>query len=509
MLFMHCNAKTCFKSHQNPKALRLCVVLFCFYLVMPSNKFTLKADNVLFQLPIKLIIRILCLHFYTDCGIIMTFNDADYGIIRNIPFSCESQLPPPYAKRGVSPNGTKPKKKEIVMSKQPEAKNRYLILIMGMIMQLCAGIIYMWSVFKGPVSEHLSWDPARAGITSSIMLATFVLGIIIGGRLQDKYSPKPVAMAGSIFLGAGMLLSAFVPQDMPWLIYVFYGFIGGFGVGCVYTTTVSIVQKWFPDKRGLATGMMVGAFGFSLVLFTPIAKFLLENWGVPNTFIFFGISLGVICFICSLFLSNPETAAAAGPAATAQKQFTTGEMLKTKEFYLLAFSMFFLLPAYFILNPLFISLGTERGLTPEMASFGLMLTGIASASGRLLTSWFSDYAGRKAAIVAITVITLIAALALIVAQGVWFLICIAAIAFCFGGSASVYAATTADLFGTKYNGLNFGCVMLGFGVSALVFQNVATLLSTELSFIVAASACVLTLALTAFLKIHKKEKKTA
>jgi len=186
-------------------------------------------------------------------------------------------------------------------------------------------------------------------------------------------------------------------------------------------------------------------------------------------------------------------------------------MLQTKEFYLLTFSMFFLLPAYFILNPLLKSLGIERGLTDSMATFGVMLTGVASASGRLLTSWFSDYAGRKGAIWLISLITLAAALVMIFAEGVLFLVCIAAIAFSFGGSASVYAATTADLFGTKHMGLNYGCVMTGFGVSALVFPIISNILSATgvytYSFMVAAAGCVITLILTAFLKVPGKVAK--
>lgn len=388
-------------------------------------------------------------------------------------------------------------------------KNRYLLLAMGMVIQLCAGIIYMWSVFKGPVSTHLSWDSASSAITSSIMLSTFVLGIIIGGRMQDKYSPSPVSLAGGVLLGLGMVLSAFVPQSSPWLIYVFYGIIGGFGVGCVYTTTVSVVQKWFPDKRGFATGMMVGAFGFSLVLFAPLTKVLLADWGVPKTFIFFGVLFIVICSVCSLFLHNPEVKQQGSASASTQKQYTTKEMLKTKEFYFLTLSMFFLLPAYFILNPLFISLGVERGLSESVATFGVMLTGIASASGRLLISWFSDYVGRKAGIATISLITLAAALVMIFAQGILFLICIAAIAFSFGGSASVYAATAADLFGTRHMGLNYGCVMVGFGASALIFQILSSSLSVTYSFIVAAATCVITLVLVAALKIPKKAAKKA
>lgn len=400
------------------------------------------------------------------------------------------------------------------MEKSPTVKNRYVILALGMIMQACAGIIYMWSVFKGPVATYLSWDPAAAAITSSIMLSAFVLGIILGGRMQDLYTPKPVAFAGSIILGLGMILASFVQPTTPWLIYIFYGVIGGFGVGCVYTTTVSVVQKWFPDKRGFATGMMVSAFGFSLVLFTQPTKILLADWGVPATFRLYGIVFLIICAACSLFLANPEVKPAQkGASANTQKQYTTLEMLKTGKFYLLAFSMFFLLPAYFILNPLFISLGVDRGLSENLAAVGVMITGIASASGRLLTSWFSDFAGRKAGIVAITVITFAAALCMISARGVFFLVCIAVIAFCFGGSASVFAATAADLFGTKNMGLNYGCVMVAFGVSALVFPIISSKLAATgvytYSFIIAAASCVITLVLTLLLKIPKKAKKTA
>ena len=164
----------------------------------------------------------------------------------------------------------------------------------------------------------------------------------------------------------------------------------------------------------------------------------------------------------------------------------------------------------FYTKPLFISLGMERGLTENLAAFGVMLTGVASASGRLLTSWFSDYAGRKGAIMLISLITLASSLVMIFAEGVLFLVCISAIAFCFGCSASVYAATAEDLFGTKHMGINYGCVMVGFGVSALIFPIISNLLSSigvyTYSFLVAAAGCAITLILIAFLKITEKVK---
>lgn len=392
-------------------------------------------------------------------------------------------------------------------------KNRYGVLVFGMLIQLCAGIIYMWSVFRGPVAEHLAWDPSQAALTSSIMLAVFVLGIIVGGKAQDKVGPKIVTIVGSLFLGVGMILTALVTREAPWLVYITYGVIGGFGVGTVYTATVSVIQKWFPDKRGFATGFMVAAFGFSLVIFAPLTSSLLAKSGVPFTFITFGVVFSVLCVLCALQIDNPPanyapSGVVAAKAQASKRQYTTSEMLKTGQFYLIALSLFCILPAYFILNPLFITLGAERGLSSQLAVLGVMITGIASAAGRLLTSWISDLVGRKRAVCGIIIITIASILTMIIAQGVLFLICIAAIAFGFGGAAGVYPAITADNFGTKHIGLNYGCVMVGFGTSALVFPIISNQLIKNgvytASFVLAAVTCIIALILVLLQKDPKK-----
>ncbi len=390
-------------------------------------------------------------------------------------------------------------------------KNRIAVLISGMLIQFCAGIIYMWSVFREPVATHLSWDAGSAAFTSSIMLACFVIGIVGGGRAQDKLGPRRVTMAGSVLIGAGMLLTSLVSSGMPWLVYVTYGIVGGLGVGAVYTCTVSTIQKWFPDKRGFATGMIVAAFGLSLVAFAPLAKMMLDSLGVSMTFIIFGGAFLVICLLASFFITAPpEGYMPAGfvpKKAVSAKQFATSEVLKTKKFYLIAGSMFFLLPAYFILNPLLMSLGVERGLTESLAVLGVMITGIASATGRLVISWASDKIGRVPAILLLGGIMLAAVLLMIIAQGVLFLVCIAAISFAFGGSSGVYAALTADNFGTKNAGLNFGCVMVAFGLSALISPVISNALASSgnytLSFVFSAASTVISIVLTALISKAK------
>ena len=394
-------------------------------------------------------------------------------------------------------------------TKAVKTKNRYSILIAGMIILLCAGIIYGWSVFKGPVAAHLAWDAGSAALTSSVMLFMFVLGIILGGRAQDKLGPKKVTLAGSILIGAGMASSAFITSGAPWLLYVTYGCSAGLGVGTVYMCTIAAVQKWFPDRRGFASGMVICAFGFSLVVFAPLAKFLLGIAGVPNTFLIFGAGFLAVCGISSLFIENPPEGYlpdgyTPAQAASSKRQYSPKEIIKTKQYYLLVFALCFTLPAYFILNPVFISLGTERGLSEGIALLGVTLTGIASAAGRLVIAWASDKTGRKPAMIAIAVIMLSASLTMTIAGGIMFLVCIVLIAFGFGGAASVYSTMTAESFGTKYGGMNFGLVMIGFGISALIFPIIAKNLiaggSYTSSFILAAAACIAAIVLVLLMK---------
>jgi OFA family oxalate/formate antiporter-like MFS transporter len=395
-----------------------------------------------------------------------------------------------------------------------KTKNRVIVLAAGMVIQFCAGIIYMWSVFRGPVAAHLNWDSADAALTSSIMLAMFVLGIIFGGYAQDKLGPMRVTLAGSVMIGAGMAATALITSGAPWLVYITYGVVGGLGVGTVYTATVATIQKWFPDKRGFASGMIVSAFGFSLVVFAPLAQAMLSGIGVTATFLVFGASFFVICGICSFAIKNPAQQTMPNKNNSAipvmqKRQYSPNEVIKTKQYYLLAGGLLFTLPAYFILNPVFLSLGANRGLSEDMALLGVALTGVSSAAGRLIISWISDKIGRKTAMIGIAVLILIASLVMIVGQGVLFLLCIMLISLSFGGASSVYAAMTAESFGTKYGGMNFGLVMLGFGVSALAFPIISTNVTANGSytgaFLLAAASSVVAVVLVLLMKNPTKK----
>ncbi|NLN72101.1 MAG: OFA family MFS transporter, partial [Thermoplasmatales archaeon] len=278
-------------------------------------------------------------------------------------------------------------------------------------------------------------------------------------------------------------------------------------VGIVYSCTVACVQKWFPDRRGFATGAMVGSFGFSLVIFSPLATSLLNSVGVPRTFMIFGISFMIICLGASVVLSNPS-AGYAVPGTVAkknmeQKQYTPKEVLRTPAFYFIMLTMFFTLPAFFVLNPHLVTLAAERGLAGYAVS-GVIITGLFSASGRLLITWLSDRIGRTQALFLIIFMTAAGVLMMIFARGALFLVCVALIAMAFGGAAGTLAAVTADHFGTKHMGTNYGLVTIGFGASALLFPFISTMISdTDLTpaFIISAIACAAAFVMVLMLKI--------
>lgn len=397
------------------------------------------------------------------------------------------------------------------------SKKRYAILMAGMVIQLCAGVIYMWAVFKAPVAEYLGRSPTDIALVSSIMLSAFVIGMLIGGTSQDKFGPKVVAVIGSAIMSVGILATSFVTSASADLIFLTYGIVGGLGVGIVYLCTIVCVQKWFPDRRGFATGAMVGAFGFSLVIFAPITKDLLVDVGVPGTFMTLGIAFMVICIGASLFISDPPkgyiVSGAIAKKNTDQKQYTPKEMVRTRSFYLISGSLFFILPAYFILNPNLVTLAVERGFS-GYAELGVMITGVFSATGRLSITWLSDRTGRTPALFLITIMTAIGIITLTFATGFLFLVCVAMISLAFGGASGTYAAVTADHFGTRNMGANYGIVTLGFGASALIFPFLSNLISAPgeftNAFILSALTCAMAFVLVIMLRMTgDKDKKVS
>ena len=351
------------------------------------------------------------------------------------------------------------------------------VLIAGSIMQLFLGILYVWSVFVRPVSEVFNWQIESVKLTSSFMLCFFVVGILTGGKLHLKIGSDKVVLGGGLLLALGMFATAFLPQNAAWLMYITYGIIGGFGVGSGYNAIICAAQKWFPHKRGLATGIVVCAFGLSTVIFAPLIKTLVERFELRNTFLILAAAFFIATVALFRLIRLPDENAQTGAslsvnpavaALLAKRQYAVTETIKTKQFYFLALSLAVATAPFFILNPSFITYADARGV-PEFATIIVMMTGVANACGRLTVPILSDRIGREKAALTVLLVTSLCALLLTVAQGVLFIVAVLTTAFCFGGLPGLYAVFASDYFGIKNAGANYGAIMMGFALSALTF----------------------------------------
>ncbi len=398
-------------------------------------------------------------------------------------------------------------------------KTRTLTLISGALILFCLGIIYIWSIFNKPVMTYFNnW--ADSAFTFNIMLVTFVLGILIGGRIQDKKGPRIVVLIGGILFAAGILLSSIIPPSLPWMFAVCYGGIAGFGVGMAYTSTISCVQKWFPDRRGLASGIMVSAFGVSTVAFGPLASAMLTTWSISlgNTLQILAIAFFAVVIIFVWFIKNPPEGYMAdlkpktNAAPATKEQFTPSEALRTPQMYFTIICMAMLTLSYFIIIPKVAALSTAGKDFADFAVLTVSLSGVASAVGRLVMPILSDYKGRKFAFMILFIVILASMAALIFVTGPICIVLIWAVAFCYGASAGVFPALTADYFGPKNMGANYGLVMIGFAGAAVLAGSISSLFISakavsNLAFIIPVIACIVGIIFMVALKPPVKKAK--
>jgi len=395
-------------------------------------------------------------------------------------------------------------------------ENKYLPLIGGVIIQIFVGIIYIWSIFQEPVMEYFSWSHAEAALTFSIMLPVNVLGVMTGGVLNDKKGARFVLILGSILMSAGLVLSSVIPRGLPWLLYIFYAGMSGFGGGLIYNTTVSCAQKWWLHKKGLAGGIIVCAYGMSTVIFTPLVNMLLGENGVgfKNTFRILAVVFLVIILLAGPFIVNPSEEymrqfAQPDKTVREQGQFTPVEVLKSPQYYMILVCLLSLTPAYLMLNPMIKSFGRLRGLSEEAAVASVMITGIASAAGRLTAAWLSDKIGGRRVLRILYVITIICILSIWHIEGWLFIVLIALITYAYGGCAGVTPVLSTEYFGTRYMSTNFGLVMVSVMISGALYPALGSRVSaggvpSSATFIIPICLCVIGLLSAKLLGDHEK-----
>ena len=393
--------------------------------------------------------------------------------------------------------------------------NRWTIALAGTLVMICLGTVYSWSLFTRPLAAGFHWSNAVA--TWAFALAIFFLGIgaVIGGRWQDRVGPRNVTLTGVLLWGAGNLLAGIGTNALGvWWLYLTYGVIGGLGLGMAYITPVATVTKWFPDKRGFASGMVVMGFGLGAFFYNQIvtrvpsfaaaaqkatgyiaAKDAAAKAGTafgPSTlpataqfgqaeisavlmvFIASGLIYIIIGGLSAMLLTNPPAGyAIAGATATAAqsgRNLTPSQTLRTPQFYLLWLMLFLNVTAGILIIsnavPIYSDLTTASAAAAG-AIYGFLA--IFNGLGRFFWGAVSDRIGRNMAYVLIFGIQVIVFLVLGRLHDFTLVgLCFAIVLLCYGGGFGTMPSFNADYFGTKYLGQNYGMIITAWGFGGIV-----------------------------------------
>lgn len=373
--------------------------------------------------------------------------------------------------------------------------NRIIILICGMICCLIMGFAYMYSIIQPYVMDYFNTDSATASMPYTIFLAVFVLGNYIGGIMQKKFNVKSILFIGYLLMAIGVFTTSLLPPHSPKLMYLSYGGLIGFGDGMVYNVIVAMMQKWFPDKKGLATGLTLATLGISATILAPLCSGWLINYGFLTTFKILTVIFVAIGIFGMLTIKAPPAGYMSdyvpkGGAIT-QKQYEASEVIKTLTYYKLLLIQICAIPAYVLISSIFVSYGTSRGLSTTLAVTGVSIASLFQVAGRLLISGASDKIGRRGAMITSFSITTVAVILLSFSTGYVYVFCFWMLSFAYGGTAATIPSITTDYFGVKNAGLIVSLVLLGMGISSIFTPLVSKAVGISTSFIVAGVVAVM------------------
>jgi len=355
--------------------------------------------------------------------------------------------------------------------------SRWLVVAGALIVQLCLGAIYSWSVFVDPLKGAFRYTATETQIIFSVALASFAVVMVFAGRWQDCRGPRLVATAGGVVLGLGYILAGFTGGSFP-LMALTVGLIGGAGIGLGYVCPIAACVKWFPDKRGLVSGLAVAGFGAGAWVFAKLASAFIVSYGVLQTFTYLGFIFLVAVVLGAQLLRNPPEGwkpegwnppSAEGKKASAV-DFDWRQMLKTRQFWMLWVMFIFGASAGLMVIGVLKPYGVYSGLTPEIAGTAVGVLALFNGAGRIVWGAASDRLGRRNAMTVMFLLQGAMMLYLINMGSTELTLAVAAawVGFNFGGNFALFPSTTADFFGTRSVGMNYGFVFTAYGVAGIM-----------------------------------------
>lgn len=363
------------------------------------------------------------------------------------------------------------------------ASGRWGLVIAALLLQLSLGAVYAWSVFSSALQKAgpFTLTKPEATLPFEVAIGMIFIGTYLGGRIQDRRGPRTVAVIGAVVYGVGVIVASFATDraDLP-LLVIGYGVLAGFGLGLAYIVPIAMLQKWFPDKRGLITGLAVGGFGFGAVVTAPIAQALIKrNPDVPTSaFLPLGIAYLVLAVAGALFFRNPPegyavpgyTPATSGKVVDSGRDYTQGEALRTWQWYTLAGMLTLaVLAGISFISQAAASFADVAGYTAAAAATAVGLLGLFNGAGRIFWATVSGKLGRMPTFVAILALEGVCLLLVPHAHNAALFFVLAAVVYlCYGGAFGTMPATAGDFFGVKHAGGIYGLMLIGWSLGGVV-----------------------------------------
>ena len=372
------------------------------------------------------------------------------------------------------------------MKQQFAAKHPWTILAAGAAIQVLTGLPAAWGVFQQPVMEEYGLSEQGAGYAFGILIAAFGVGCVLGGFLQDRHGPRCAGLWGTALLCGGFFAAGLLPPGSAWAFFLAFSIPAGLGTAFLYPSIQSCAQKWYADRKGLATGVIGGAVGLSGAFLTVFVRTAVRGFwvvqGIRGAFWALGAVTLPVCLVGSLLLQDPpQTGQTQNPQENGKNTIDLApqQMLRTKQYWLCAGAVCFSTPAVLLFSPIILKLGMERGLEEQAALWSVVLGSVGSAAGRLLMPLLSDRIGRRPTDMLLFAVSAGLSAGFAFAQGWGVVACYAGLTFCYSALAAVLPALSTDLFGFPHAGVNYGFLALGQSVGSLAFPFAANFFGLE------------------------------
>ena len=372
------------------------------------------------------------------------------------------------------------------MKQQFAAKHPWTILAAGAAIQVLTGLPAAWGVFQQPVMEEYGLSEQGAGYAFGILIAAFGVGCVLGGFLQDRHGPRCAGLWGTALLCGGFFAAGLLPPGSAEAFFLAFSIPAGLGTAFLYPSIQSCAQKWYADRKGLATGVIGGAVGLSGAFLTVFVRTAVRGFwvvqGIRGAFWALGAVTLPVCLVGSLLLQDPpQTGQPQKPQENSKNTIDLApqQMLRTKQYWLCAGAVCFSTPAVLLFSPIILKLGMERGLEEQAALWSVVLGSVGSAAGRLLMPLLSDRIGRRPTDMLLFAVSAGLSAGFAFAQGWGVVACYAGLTFCYSALAAVLPALSTDLFGFPHAGVNYGFLALGQSVGSLAFPFAANFFGLE------------------------------